>query len=324
MQDENKKIRVGIDLGGTNIKIGLVDQENEIIASTSIPTYAEREAEAIVQDMADAVKGLFAEKQLTLADCAGVGIGSPGTIDSATGTVLYSNNIKWENVPLAGLLKERLELEVEVDNDANCAALGEAKAGAAKGCENAVLLTLGTGVGSGVIYHGELLKKGGELGHLILVKNGKMCSCGRRGCVEAYASASALVRDAKEAAAANKKSLLNKLCVGNLENMNGEIPFRAAKQGDETAVELVSSYIQSLAELATDVANCYHPEKILFGGGVCAQGEYLTRPIEEYVKDNVFGGKYMPKVEIGVARLGNKAGIIGAANLVSIEAGREA
>lgn len=310
-----ESVRVGIDLGGTNVKLGLVNQNQEIIASDSIPTLKERAPEEVVKDMADAVKKILADNGLTLADCEGVGVGSPGTIDPETGMVLFSNNIRWERVPLGAMLEEQLHLKVKVANDANCAALGEAKAGAAMGCDNVTLLTLGTGVGGGVLCDGKLLAAG-ELGHIILEKNGKLCTCGRKGCVEAYASATALIRDAKEAAANHPESSLNTLCGGDLQKMDAEIPFRAAQQGDKTAQELIHNYIEALGDLVTDVVNFYRPEKILLGGGVSAQGENLTRPVTEYVKKNAFSADYIKLPEIKIAALGNRAGIIGAANLV--------
>lgn len=312
----SQAVRAGIDLGGTNIKIGLVTPANEILDSLSIPTLAERAPQAIIEDMAEAVKKLLARNNLSVHDCTGIGIGSPGTIDSKTGTVLYSNNIRWENVELAAMLGQLLPLPVKADNDANCAALGEAKAGAAKGCQDVALLTLGTGVGGGIIYKGQLIPEGGELGHIMLEKDGRQCTCGRKGCVEAYASASALIRDARDAAASNPDSLLNSLCGNNLEAMNAEIPFTAAKLGDLIALGLIDDYTRALGELVTDIVNFYHPEKVLLGGGVCAQGDYLIRPIQDYVEKNAFGHKFVRLPQILRAELSNSAGIIGAANLV--------
>jgi glucokinase len=176
--------------------------------------------------------------------------------------------------------------------------------------------TLGTGVGSGVIYHGKLTGTGGELGHLVLKAGGRRCTCGRIGCVEAYASATALIRDAKEVALAHPESLLNSLCHGELDNMNGEIPFVAADEGDEAAIQVVEDYIDALAELAADIGNFYHPEKIVIGGGVSAQGKRLTMPVEQKANAKIFGGKYLPEVQIIAADLGNEAGIIGAAGLL--------
>lgn len=318
-QEKSKELRAGVDLGGTNIKVGLVNWENRILASASIPTLAEREPKEIVKDMADTVRKLLAEINKGMEDCAGVGIGSPGTIDRNQGVVLYSNNIRWENVPLAQLLSEELGVMVRIDNDANCATLGEVKAGAARGCNNVTLLTLGTGIGSGIIYQGRLLGSGGELGHILLEQGGRKCTCGRRGCAEAYASATALIKDTKGVAAAHPASLLYKLCDGRLERMNAEIPFQAAKQGDREAQKLIDRYIQALGELVTDIANFYQPEKVLLGGGVSVQGEYLTRPIEEYVNRNRFGWSHIPKVRVEVAQLGNQAGIIGAAGLIEVD-----
>ena len=243
--------RAGIDLGGTAVKAGIIDAKQQILAQASVPTGAERPAEEVIADMAGIVRRLLDKLQIDASGLSGIGVGSPGLVDADAGIVRYSNNISWENVALVQKLRKYFSCEIRISNDANCAALGEVKAGAAKDIANAVLLTLGTGVGGGIILNGRVFEGsnagGAELGHTSMVVGGEPCTCGRRGCVEAYVSATALIRDAKRAAAADKKSLLNELCGQRLENMNGRIPFDAALQGDKTAKEVVENYCTYLA-----------------------------------------------------------------------------
>lgn len=223
--------RAGIDLGGTNIKAGIVDEQQHIIAEASVPTNVERPYQDIIRDMAELVKTLLKQKGIGETQLKSIGIGSPGTIDAVHGVVLYSNNFGWENVPLTEQLRQYFSCPIAVSNDANCAALGEVKAGAARHAKNAILLTLGTGVGGGIILDGKVFEGahagGAELGHTSLICGGEPCTCGRKGCVEAYVSATALIRDAKRAAQQYPESSLNAMCEGDLSHMNGKIPFDA-------------------------------------------------------------------------------------------------
>ena len=314
------KYRVGIDLGGTNIKAGIVNEDQQIVRESSIPTLVERGALPIMEDMAALVERLLAEEGLTKEHVAGIGIGSPGMIDAASGTVVYSNNFDWENVPLGAYLEEKLGLPVRVSNDANCAALGEVKAGAAKDCRNCVMITLGTGVGGGVVMEGRIFEGGhaggAEPGHTTLIAGGEPCTCGRNGCFEAYASATALIRDTKRAAQANEKSMIWRLCDGDLEKIDGKTVFDAMQTGDETAIRVVKQYLTYLGEGIVNMVNIFRPDKVLLSGGVCNQGKNLTVPLQEYVQKNSFAKEkgYVP--EIAIATLGNLAGILGAAALV--------
>ena len=312
--------RAGIDLGGTSIKAGIIDGQQRILAHTSVPTRAERPAEEVIADMAAIVRQLLEQMQIEEDMLAGIGVGSPGLVDADAGIVRYSNNISWENVALVKELKKYFACEIRISNDANCAALGEVKAGAAKDMSNAILLTLGTGVGGGIILNGRVFEGsnagGAELGHTSMVVGGEPCTCGRRGCVEAYVSATALIRDAKRAAAADKKSLLNQLCDQRLEDMNGRIPFDAALQGDKAAKEVVENYYTYLAEAIADYVNIFRPDVVLLSGGICNQGTHLTKSVEEHLSFLCFGGDraFVPPVRCAV--LGNDAGVIGAANLI--------
>ena len=311
--------RAGIDLGGTNIKAGLVDENQKIIATASVPTRVERPYQEVIADMAKLVKQLLKQEHIVENDLAGVGIGSPGTIDAEHGIVAYSNNFGWKNIKLVEEMKPYFSCPAAVSNDANCAALGEVKAGAARDTKNAILLTLGTGVGGGVILDGKVFEGahagGAELGHTSLVFGGEPCTCGRKGCVEAYVSASALIRDAKRAAQKFPESKMNVLCP-DLSLMNGKIPFDAAQDGDAAAKEVVENYICYLGEAVTNFVNIFRPDVVLLSGGVCNQGENLTEPLNEYIKDKCFGTDkaFIPRVSCAV--LGDKAGIIGAANLI--------
>ena len=319
----NEMYRVGIDLGGTNIKVGIVDEKQNLIRQSFAPTDAKRPAESVIRDMADLVRKLLAEESLSVEDIQGVGIGCAGTIDAKHGTVPYSNNLAWIDVPLADLMHKFLESDcpIRVSNDANCAALGESKAGAAKGIDNVVLLTLGTGVGGGGIIDGRIFEGahagGAELGHTSLIMGGRLCTCGRRGCVESYVSANGLIRSAQEAAKENPQSLLNRMCGDDLNQMNGKIPFDAMQQQDDTAETVVNQYIDYLTETIANFVNLFRPDMVLLSGGVCNQGEKLTDPVNEKLAKLCFAGDraFVPPVQC--ATLGNLAGIIGAANLLN-------
>lgn len=313
--------RAGIDLGGTNIKAGIVDENQKILLEDFVPTRVERPYQEVIKDMTELVKRLLAELGISEDELASVGVGSPGTVDAAQGVVLYSNNFGWENVPLVAELGTYFSCPIGISNDANCAALGEVKAGAAKEIANAVLITLGTGVGGGVIIDGRVFEGahagGAELGHTSLIFGGEACTCGRKGCVEAYVSATALIRDAKRAAEKHPGSKMKALCGENLSNMNGKIPFDAAWEGDAAAKEVVENYITYLGEAIVNFVNIFRPDVILLSGGVCNQGEKLTKPLSLYIKDKCFAKESAFIPEVKCAILGNSAGIIGAANLIS-------
>ena len=312
--------RVGIDLGGTNIKAGIVNEQQEIIAQGSVPTNVQRPYQEIIKDMAELVQNLFKQSGLKANDIAGIGIGSPGTVDAKTGIVVYSNNFDWENIPLMEELHKYFEYPIAVSNDANCAALGEVKAGAAKDSDNVILLTLGTGVGGGIVVDGKIFEGGhaggAELGHTMLVRGGEQCTCGRKGCLEAYASATALIRQTKEAAVAHKDSKIYEFCNHDITQINGKTVFDAAADGDITAKNVVDDYISYLGDGIVDFVNVFRPDKVLLSGGVCNQGAILTNPLNAYIKKYCFAGERGMIPEVATATLGNDAGIIGAAALI--------
>jgi len=313
-------IRIGIDIGGTNIKIGLVDAQGQIVASSSVATEAWQGSSAVIERTAEAVLELLSARKLKLDDCVGIGIGCPGTVNAGEGLIVYSNNLAWKNVEIIKELQHYIPLPAVVENDADCAAVGEWKAGSGQGCRNMVMLTIGTGLGSGIIINGRLFTGGSyggaEIGHWVLVHDGEPCTCGQRGCLEAYVSASALRREGIRAAQMVQSSLLNELCGGTLEHMSAKLVFEAADAGDEAAKEIVEKYIHMLGDVVTSVTNVFRPEKIILGGGVCDQGTVLTDPLNDYVRQHAFGRTYVPVPEIERAVLGNQAGIIGAANLI--------
>ena len=306
--------RIGIDLGGTNIAVGVVDDRHRIVAEASLPTGAHRPAEQVVADMCRAVELALDKAGLTPADCASIGVGTPGNCDPERGVVVRAYNLNWFDVPVCAMLTAHFGLPARLSNDANCAALAETVAGAAVGCRNMMLITLGTGVGGGIIVDGRIVSglggAGGEPGHSLLVLDGEPCTCGRRGCWEVYASATALIRQGREAAAAHPTSLLNRY-----PELTGRDVFDAADAGDEAAQAVLERYYVYVAAGITDLVNILSPEMVLIGGGISRQGERLLRPIRRYVAANCFGGENRPQPVIQAAQLGNEAGIIGAAAL---------
>ncbi|MBD5631626.1 MAG: ROK family protein [Clostridia bacterium] len=310
------KYYAGIDLGGTYIKCGIVSADGQLIIKDKIPTGSERPYIEIAEDMAKLVKSLEAKSGVTVE---AVGIGSPGTVNSKKGIIVYSNNIEWENVPLGDCIGNMLQIPVFITNDANAAALGESYMGAGKKFNSIVLITLGTGVGGGIVLDGKLYEggysAGAELGHTVIRMKGEKCTCGRRGCFEAYASATALINSTKAAMKKNPESLMWHICGGVIDNVDGKTPFDAMQQGDKAAKKVVNEYVRYLGEGITNVCNVFRPDAVLLGGGVCAQGETLLKPLRKYVKRNIFGGVAYAPVKILTATLGNDAGIYGAARL---------
>lgn len=314
---EVRKYYVGIDLGGTFIKGGIVDDLGNIVYQDKTPTESEKGADGVAKNIASLAKSLMKKVGLTKDDVEGLGMGVPGMIDSKNGTVIYSNNLNWKDFRIGEKVSELTGLRVKIANDANVAALGEVKFGAAKGCENAVMLTLGTGVGGGVVAEGMLIEgnksAGAELGHSAIVAGGKQCTCGRKGCLEAYASATALIRDTKEAMTTHKDSKMWE--IGSIDKVTGKTAFDY-KDTDPYAKKVVEDYIYHLACGITNFANIFRPETVLLGGGVCAQGDELVKPLQALLDQDIFAGELGPQVAIRIAELGNSAGLLGAAALL--------
>ena len=312
---------IGVDLGGTNIAVGIVNEEKKIVLKGSIPTNAHREGELIVKDMASLTAKLLKDAGIPMSEVAYVGIGAPGTANSETGVIEYANNLPFVNFPIAEYFKKYLDVPaVYVENDANAAALGEAYAGASKGSRTSVMVTLGTGVGGGIVIDGKVYSgfnhAGGELGHMVIRHNGRACSCGRRGCWEAYSSATALSAMTKEKVLECKTKGIPSLMVNEYE-ANGRVSartaFAAMKQGDEQAKAVVDTYIDFLACGISNIINIFQPEILAIGGGVCNEKDYLLKPLMKLVESEQYTRSSSKKTKVVIAELGNDAGIIGAA-----------
>lgn len=312
------KYYIGIDLGGTFIKGGIVNENGEILLCDKTPTEVEKGDHGVAENIARLALDLLARFGLTTSDVEGLGIGSPGMIDSAKGNVIYANNLGWENFMIGEKLSGMLGgIPVKIGNDANVAALGEVKFGAARNYSSAIMITLGTGVGGGIVIDGKLVEgnlgAGAELGHTVIVHGGEQCSCGRRGCFEAYSSATALIRDTRRAMEAHPDSKMWE--IGTLDAVNGKTVFDYAPV-DAYAKEVLDSYIEHLACGLINYANIFRPEVILLGGGVCAQGDNLIKPLQAIMDKEIYAGDKGPRVPILIAELENSAGLLGAAALL--------
>lgn len=309
---------IGIDLGGTNIKVGIVNENYEIISRASVKTNLPRPAEGIVEGICEAVNLALDDAKIGIGDVTSIGIGTPGSANRKTGVVLYSNNLGFDNVHLGEMLMKKLNKDIYIENDANAAAYGEYLAGSGKGYENVVVITLGTGVGGGVIIDGKIYTGfnfcGAELGHTVIEYNGRPCTCGRKGCFEAYASATALITSTKKAMEANKSSKLWEIA-GSLDNVDGKTAFDGMRAGDETAKGVVDEFIQYLGCGLTNIVNIFQPQILLIGGGVCKEGDNLTLPLKEIIKREEYCIDENNATVLDICKLGNDAGIIGAAFL---------
>lgn len=313
---------LGIDLGGTNIAAGIVDTETgKILIKDSVPTLAERNPEEIIKDMANLCKDIIARQGLQIDDIAYAGIASPGTVDSANGVIIYANNLHFDNFPISDTLTKYLGVKkIYVENDANAAAYGEAAYGASRGCRDSVMITLGTGLGGGVIVDGKLVAgtnfAGSELGHTVISVGGLQCTCGRRGCWETYSSATGLINMTKrKLEKLNKDETIMWEMIETDGKVSGRTAFNAMKKGDRAGKEVVDEYLLYLAEGITNMVNIFQPEVVVIGGGVCNEKEYLVNPLKMMVDGAQYYKGTGPRSQIKVAELGNDAGIIGAAML---------
>jgi len=307
---------IGIDVGGTNLVAGVVDAEGRLLAKAKTPTPPD---DGDPQPIVDACVNMAWEAcdaaGVEESDILGIGFGLPGSVDKSTGDVIYCCNIPFVNVPLRRLVQAQWDIPVFVENDANAAALGEAVAGSAKGCKDVLFITLGTGVGGGIIIDGKVYSGfndvGGELGHTVIVHDGVLCGCGRKGCWESYASATALIRYTRDAMAAHPDSVMWQLAK-SLDRVNGKTAFDAMRAGDDAARDVVSHYIEMLACGLCSMVNILQPEVVCVGGGIANEGDILLKPLAEIVhRDNY--NKTDRKTSIRKAVLGNDAGVIGAA-----------
>ena len=310
--------KIGVDLGGTNIAVGVIDENYNIIGRGKAKTACPRPAEEIFEDMCKCVKAAVLDAGISISDVESIGIGTPGTVDKAKGMISYANNLDFNNVPAVELMKREFpEITIRLENDANCAALGEALAGSGKGKSSFVAVTLGTGVGGGIVLDGKLLTgcndAGGEIGHISIKFDGEQCNCGRIGCWERYASATALINQTRKAMEENRDSKMWELCSGDISKAGGRTAFDAMRLGDEAGKKVVDTYIEYIGIGATNIVNIFQPEMLCFGGGICNEGETLLRPLRTYVKENQYNKRTEKSTELCVACLGNDAGIIGAA-----------
>ena len=300
---------IGIDVGGTNLKAGLVTEEGKILAAVRTPLQFTT-AEAFAETLAELSRAVMEEGKVSADQIASVGIGIPGAVEG--GTVLFTANIPMKNVELASLFRFHLNIPVTLANDADCAAAAEYLFGCGKGTRDFILVTLGTGVGGGLILGGRLhtgKSCAGEVGHMVISMGGAACGCGRQGCFEAYASATGLIRMAETAAKANPDSALSKLPV-----LNGQTIFEAADQGDQTALSVTKDYAQYLSVGLTNLVNILQPEVIAIGGGVAAAPEHLLLgPVQKYIHDFCYGRHVGHYPKVLPASMGNDAGIVGAA-----------
>ena len=311
---------LGIELGGTNIAVGVVDENNKIIARASTKTKIET-ADQVADGMAETAYAALKNANLTLDDVPWVGIGSPGAANRETGVIEFANNLPFKNTPLQKMLSDRMEgKKVLLENDANAAAYGEYMAGALKGADNAIAITLGTGLGGGIIINHKIYSgsnfSGGELGHTVIVVDGRPCTCGRSGCWETYASATGLIKTTKlHMEKAPKDSPLWQLVGGDINRVSGRTAFDAMRQGDPVGKEIVDEYIKYLSVGIVDMINIFQPDIFCIGGGICNEGETLLKPVREFVEKEQYAMNSSKKTVICRAELGNDAGIIGAALL---------
>lgn len=308
---------VGIDLGGTNIVAGVVDEEYNIIATAKTKTKCPRPAEEIADDMARIALEAINKSGKKLECIKWIGIGSPGTVNSTEGVVEFSNNLGFNNFHIVDRVRKTIDKPVFVENDANAAAFGEFVAGSAKGVNDAVAITLGTGVGGGIIINGKIYSgfncAGAEIGHMVIEVDGPQCTCGRKGCFEVFSSATGLIRMTKEEMEKNKSSIMWKMSEKN--GVTGRVPFDAMRKGDKSAKKVCDKYIKYLGAGLTNVINIFQPEILCIGGGVCNEGDALLNPVKEIVAKEVYTRNSKKNTKIVIASLGNDAGIIGAAFL---------
>jgi len=312
---------VGIDIGGTNLVAAVIGKAGQIISKSSRPVDHSWSAEQLCDEIANLGQQAATCGGIKLEDIQAVGIGLPGLVDNETGTVIQTPNMPFRNTPLRNLFQKHWNVPVYLGNDANCAAIGEYWAGAAKGCDSVVMITLGTGIGGGLIVNGKLhagfANSAMEIGHMIIHPFGNLCGCGNRGCWEQYGSATALIRITKTEMERNRDSKLWELCEGDLSNVEGRTPFQAARMGDATAKRVLSTYLSGLSVGIINLVNILQPEIICLGGGISnAEDDLLLAPLRYMVEQGIFDKKSGIRIE--KASLGNDAGVIGAAMLCNM------
>lgn len=311
-------VYIGVDLGGTNIAVGIVDKDGKILAEASVKTLAARHWSEVIKDMGRCIQMALDKGNFKVDDVASIGIGIPGVANQETGVVIFCTNLGWANVPLRDELQKYINKPVFIDNDANVAALAENYAGVSAGCKSSVFITLGTGVGGGIVIDGKpwggAHNRAGEIGHMMLIPDGVPCTCGNNGCIERYCSATALIRMGKQACMGYPNCEIMNLCGGDPDKISAKTVIDAAKAGDKVAVRIFDEYTKYLTLMVNTITAFFDPEMIVIGGGVSHAGEILINPIREQLPRYIMF-KAIPAPRIELARLGNEAGIIGAAML---------
>ncbi len=311
---------LGIDLGGMSIKAGVCDDDGKILHKDTCVTVRNQGGDRIIDDMAALCLKVISDAGLKVEDIEYAGIASPGSADQEKGVIIYASSLPFLNYPIAAKLTEKTGIKkIYIENDANAAAKGEATFGAAKGCKDSICVTLGTGVGGGIIINGKVYSgcnfSGGELGHIVIEKNGADCECGRKGCLECYASATALMKMTREKMLEDSDTVMWSLCDGDIKNVTGKTAFDAAQQGDKSGQEIVDRFVDYLGAGIVNFVNIFQPEVLTIGGGVSKQGENLLAPLREILEREQYSRHSDKKTILKAAELGNDAGIIGAASL---------
>lgn len=310
---------IGVDIGGTSIKCGFVDEKGNILHRFGFKIVHDEEQEETIRRLGKLILDNISSFGKKKEDFAGIGMGCPGSINSTTGVCCFSNNLHWNNNEVVRIIEEVTSMKAKLSNDANVAMLGEATFGAGKDFNSSILLTLGTGVGGGIYLNGHLYEgnegKGAEMGHMIIEKDGYPCTCGLKGCLEAYASVTGLIRMSKEEMKRNPKSMMWDFVKGNIDEVDGRTAFECSKKGDESAIKVVELYEDYLTIGLINYSNIFRPDAIILGGGISNQKEYLTSALTKKLASYHYGFKGTPEVKIVVSNLGNDAGILGAAAL---------
>lgn len=313
-----KKFRIGVDVGGTNIKLALVDNQGNISFSETIPTRAEMGYEYTVNSIIEAIRTLIDKSKTSSGSVEGIGFGFPGQIDYTNGIIRHTTNIPgWDNIPLSKLIEKEFSIPTHVDNDVRCATLGEFHYGAGQGCQNLVCITVGTGIGGGIILNGKIVRgasnSAGEIGHIKLNMNdGPLCGCGDRGCFEAFVSGPSIVSMAQDYIKGGKSTKYRELANPDITPY---IVAQAANQGDAVAKRIFTTMGEYLGIGLASVVNLLNPEKIIIGGGIAQAGDILFNPIRETINKRALVIS-AEAVQIVPAQLGNSAGLIGASLLI--------
>ncbi len=311
--------RIGVDLGGTNIVTGVVDEDFRIVGKGTVKTRKNSSEEVIIDDIKQSIKMAVSSAKIDWSEVKCIGIGTPGTVNIKDGIIEYASNLDFDNTPIKKIIEDEFHIPTYIENDANCAALGEALAGAGNGVENFMAITLGTGVGAGIVIGGKILhgcnNAAGEIGHMVIKFGGERCTCGRRGCWETYASATALIRQTQDAMSRNFDTIMWDMVSEDIRKVDGTTAFEAMRENDLVAREVINNYIYYVAVGIVNIINIFQPEILCIGGGIGSEGESLLSPIRYYVKNERYSIYAKQQTYICAAVLGNDAGVIGAALL---------